>query len=162
MVTDRKPAGVEELTQAQIDDLARWWSTDPDDTGEALEAFPYLLKMARRLLGLKSKAIRQSHRDVTDDEVAHVTQLAIDARNALLTPGGSSAPIVRWLMWQEDRGLAVALWLLTRNQRLVKLESAMAYIQVNAGINGGTARLSYRGMLDWAVALGWKGDHGEE
>ncbi len=75
-----------------------------------------LLAAARRLLELERKALRVTTRDVTDDEIEHVTKLAVDARNALLTPGGSSAPIVRWLMWQEDRGLAVALELLKRDE----------------------------------------------
>ncbi len=115
---------------------------------------PALLAMARELVRLRAKALRVTHRDVTEDELAHVAGLAIDARNSLLTPGGSSAPIVRWLMWQEDRGLAVALELLTRNQDLVRIKSALAFIAATdtALIGRPFMTLSIEAL---AESLGW-------
>lgn len=87
-----------------------------------------LLSAARRLVELKEQALRVTPHDVTEDELAHVKQLATEARVAQLSPKATTAPIVRWLMWQPGRGLAVALELLRRNERLAELESALEYL----------------------------------
>src|SRR6185295_13261389 len=52
--------------------------------------------------------------DVTDAEIAAVEQLALDALAAIRTAGGSTAPIVRWFQWKDNRGVAVLLELLRR------------------------------------------------
>ena len=52
--------------------------------------------------------------DVTDAEIAAVEQLALDALAAIRTAGGSTAPIVRWFQWKDNRGVAVFLELLRR------------------------------------------------
>jgi len=52
--------------------------------------------------------------DVTDAEIAAVEQLALDALAALHTSGGSTAPVVRWFQWKDNRGVAVFLELLRR------------------------------------------------
>jgi hypothetical protein len=125
-----------ELEDARDDELAcygvysgdRKFRPDPRVVAPLLNAAPRLIADAKRLRELERKTRRVTHRDVTSDEIAHVTKLAIDARQALLTPGDSSAPIVRWLMWQEGRGLAVALELLTRDERLRELESALNFL----------------------------------
>jgi hypothetical protein len=54
--------------------------------------------------------------DVTDAEIAAVEQLARDALEAVNSQGASTAPIVRWFMWKDCRGVAVFLELLKRAQ----------------------------------------------
>ena len=148
-----------DLTLEELAKLAREYEADPEGYRMQVHSAVALLAMARELVRLRTRALRVTHRDVTEDELSHVAELAIDARNSLLTPGGSSAPVVRWLMWQEDRGLAVALELLTRNQELTRLKSALEHIRQHGDICAEPPGIYYMKSADrvceYAKLLGW-------
>ncbi len=81
-----------------------------------------LLSLARKTLEQEAKPVptlpdcANATGDVTDAEIADVEQLALDALAALKKQNASTAPIVRWFMWKDCRGVAVFLELLRRSR----------------------------------------------
>ena len=65
----------------------------------------------------ESKSTREKAPLATDSEINSVRELAQEAYDCLTNHGTgvSTAPIVRFFRWQEDRGLHVLLELLQRD-----------------------------------------------